>query len=133
MKDSTDDGFDQHYNVQVAVDQASLLIVAESLSNHPNDKGEAEPTLAALTPELGQVKAAALDNGHSVLRPATLVNNGALSRILRRVGQRIINRGRLLLPMPMCHRLPTPCPRSRWLINSRRSLATPSIGYANVR
>jgi transposase len=63
MKNSTDDGFDQHYNVQVAVDQASLFIVACSLSNHPNDKAEAEPTLAALSPQLGQVEAAALDNG----------------------------------------------------------------------
>jgi len=63
MKNSTDDGFDQHYNVQVAVDQASLFIVACSLSNHPNDKAEAEPTLAALAPQLGQVDAAALDTG----------------------------------------------------------------------
>jgi hypothetical protein len=70
MKNSTDDGFDQHYNVQVAVDQASLLIVAESLSNHPNDKREAEPTLAALAPELGQVTGAALDNGY--FSPSTL-------------------------------------------------------------
>jgi transposase len=64
MKNSTDDGFDQHYNAQVAVDQASLLIVANSLSNHPNDKAEAEPTLAALSPDLGQIDAAALDNGY---------------------------------------------------------------------
>src|SRR6266566_682484 len=32
MKNSTDDGFDQHYNVQAAVDQGSLLIVASALS-----------------------------------------------------------------------------------------------------
>jgi len=44
MKNSTNDGFDQHYNVQAAVDQDSLLIVATSLSNHPNDKREAKPT-----------------------------------------------------------------------------------------
>ena len=70
MKNSTDDGFDQHYNVQVATDQASLLIVASSLSNHPNDKREAEPTLAALSPQLGKPQAAALDNGF--FSPATL-------------------------------------------------------------
>lgn len=64
MKNSTNDGFDQHYNVQVAVDQESLLIVALSLSNHPNDKKEATPTLAALSPKVGQPKAAALDNGY---------------------------------------------------------------------
>jgi len=70
MKNSTDDGFDQHYNVQVAVDQASLLIVANSLSNHPNDKQEAEPTLATLSPDLGKVDGAALDNGY--FSPATI-------------------------------------------------------------
>jgi transposase len=64
MKNSTDAGFDQHYNVQAAVDQDSLLIVALALSNHPNDKAEAEPTLAALSPELGCPTAAALDNGY---------------------------------------------------------------------
>ncbi len=64
MKNSTNDGFDQHYNVQVAVDQASLLIVATALSNHPNDKQEAVPTLAALSPKVGQPKAAALDQGY---------------------------------------------------------------------
>ncbi|HXW01538.1 MAG TPA: hypothetical protein VEC93_24220 [Anaerolineae bacterium] len=59
-----DAGFDRHYNAQVAVDQSSLLIVATSLSNHPNDKHEAEPTLAGLSPDLGQAEAVALDNGY---------------------------------------------------------------------
>src|SRR5579859_6569080 len=63
MKNSTDDGFDQHYNAQVGVDQASLLIIGQSLSNHPNDKAEAEPTLAAIPEQLGQVEAAAMDTG----------------------------------------------------------------------
>jgi transposase len=64
MKNSTNEGFDQHYNVQVAADQESLLIVAHALSNHPNDKQEAIPTLDAIAPELGKPEAAALDNGY---------------------------------------------------------------------
>ncbi len=64
MKNSTNDGFDQHYNVQAAVAQDSLLIVAPSLSNHPNEQQEVTPTLDALSPQLGQPKAAALDNGY---------------------------------------------------------------------
>lgn len=64
MKNPTDKGFDQHYNVQVAVDQESYLIVAPTLSNHVNDKQEALPTLDAVPPQLGQVEAAALDNGY---------------------------------------------------------------------
>ena len=64
MKNSANAGFDQHYNVQVAVDQESLLIVAPALSNHSNDKQEAEPTLDAISPEVGKPTAAALDNGY---------------------------------------------------------------------
>ena len=63
MKNSTNDGFDQHYNAQAAVEQSSMLIVAASLCNHPNDKQEALPTLDAIVPEIGKPEAAALDNG----------------------------------------------------------------------
>jgi transposase len=63
MKNSTDQGFDQHYNAQAAVEQDSFLVVANALSNHPNDKAEALPTLNALAPELGRPDAVALDNG----------------------------------------------------------------------
>ncbi len=63
MKNGMDDAFNQHYNVQVGVDQTSLLILGHSLSNHPNDKAEAEPTLASIPEQLGQIDAAAMDNG----------------------------------------------------------------------
>ena len=64
MKNSTDDGFDQHYNAQAVVDQASLLIVATALSNHPNDRQEAEPAVDAISSQVGKPEAAALDNGY---------------------------------------------------------------------
>ena len=64
MKNSTDDGYDQHYNAQVAVTQDSMFIVATSLSNHPNDKQEAEPTLDAFPTELGHPNGVAMDNGY---------------------------------------------------------------------
>jgi len=64
MKNSTNQGFDQDYNAQVAVDQESLLIVGESLSNHPSDQAEVEPTLDAIPPEVGTPDAAALDTGY---------------------------------------------------------------------
>lgn len=70
MKNPTDQGFNQDYNAQIAVDQASLLIVGTALSNHPNDTHEAEPTLAAIPPEVGTPDAAALDHGY--WGPATL-------------------------------------------------------------
>lgn len=64
MKNSTNTGVDQHYNVQVATEQDSLLIVACVLSNHPNDKREALPTLDAIPTDIGTPKAAAMDNGY---------------------------------------------------------------------
>src|SRR6266542_1173653 len=36
MKHRSTEGFEQDYNAQIAVDQERLLIVGESLSNHPN-------------------------------------------------------------------------------------------------
>ena len=64
MKNSTNQGVDQHYNVQVAADQEHMLVIATALSNHPNDKQEALPTVQAISPEVGKPKAAALDNGY---------------------------------------------------------------------
>ena len=64
MKNSTDKGFNQHYNAQVAVDQACLLIVGTSLSNHPTDQTELGPTLDAIPVAVGTPAAAALDNGY---------------------------------------------------------------------
>jgi transposase len=64
MKNSNNQGFDQHYNTQVALDQDSFLIVANTLSNHPNDYAEMEPTLDAIPAELGTPDAVAMDNGY---------------------------------------------------------------------
>jgi transposase len=64
MKNSNNGGFDQHYNVQAAVDQDSRLIVGNTVSNHPNDQAEAIPTVDAIPTEVGKPKAAALDNGY---------------------------------------------------------------------
>jgi len=63
MKNPNNKGFDQHYNTQLAVDQESRLIVANTLSNHPTDRQQAVPTVDAIPAQLGTPKAAALDNG----------------------------------------------------------------------
>ena len=64
MKNSRNEGMDQHYNVQAATDQESMLIVAHALSNRPTDVQEAIPTLDVLSPKIGKPIAAALDNGY---------------------------------------------------------------------
>ena len=60
-------GFDQCYNAQAGVDVDSMLIVSQHLSQHPNDKLEIVPALAALTalPEtLGTVDGVLADAGY---------------------------------------------------------------------
>jgi hypothetical protein len=105
MKNSTDQGFDQHYNAQVAVDQASLLIVGESLSNHPNDQAEAEPTLDSIPPEMGTPAAAALDAGYFSAANIALFARRTLLRTSRRDATRITQAGgSVLLRRP--HRPP---------------------------
>lgn len=64
MKNSNNKGFDQHYNVQVAVEQECRLIVGNTLSNHASDREEAIPTLDAIPAQIGKPKAAVLDNGY---------------------------------------------------------------------
>jgi transposase len=62
MKHRSIEGNEQDYNAQIAVDQDSLLIVGEALSNHPTDQYEAEPSLDTIPPALGPPDAAAMDN-----------------------------------------------------------------------
>lgn len=64
MKNGADAGFNQHYNGQVVVDQASLLVVGTTLSNHRTDQQEVAPTLDAIPLALGTPQAAALDAGY---------------------------------------------------------------------
>ena len=64
MKNSNNKGFDQHYNAQAAVDQDSMLIVGNTLSNHPTDREEAIPTVDAIPAKVGKPEVAALDNGY---------------------------------------------------------------------
>jgi transposase len=64
MKNSNNSGFDQHYNVQVVVDQDSYLVVGHTVSNHPTDSQEAIPTLDAIPRAIGHPPAGALDAGY---------------------------------------------------------------------
>ena len=60
-------GFEQSYNAQAAVDTDSMLVVATTLTQAPNDKQQLEPMLAVLTslPEsLGSVERLLADNGY---------------------------------------------------------------------
>lgn len=64
MKNATDNGFDQHYNVQIVVEHDSRLVVGNWLCDHVNDKQAALPTIDTVPPELGQPQKANLDTGY---------------------------------------------------------------------
>jgi hypothetical protein len=108
MKNSTDHGFDQHYNVQAVVDQASLLVVATSLSNHPNDQREAKPALDAISPKSASLKRRRWTTVTGALPISRSWKIVALRPILPPDGSRIIRVGKpsllhnllLLLTMP---------------------------------
>ena len=60
-------GFEQAYNVQAAVDTATMLVLATGVTQQTNDKQQVEPMLeavAALPEALGRVESAAMDNGY---------------------------------------------------------------------
>lgn len=64
MKNATNQGVDQHYNVQVVVEHSSRLIVGHFLSDEVNDKQMAIPTLDSVPAELGKPDTVNLDTGY---------------------------------------------------------------------
>jgi transposase len=77
MKNATNSGFDQHYNVQLVVEHESRLIVGNWLCNHTNDKQAALPTIDTVPSAVGQPKTANLDTGYfSENNIASLVARG---------------------------------------------------------
>jgi transposase len=64
MKNATNSGFDQHYNVQVVVDHDSRLLVGNWLCDHTNDKQAALPTIDTIPPAVGQPQKVNLDTGY---------------------------------------------------------------------
>jgi transposase len=64
MKNATNSGFDQHYNVQVVVDHDSRLVVGHWLCDHTNDKQAALPTIDTVPPAVGQPQKVNLDTGY---------------------------------------------------------------------
>jgi len=64
---TSDGGFEQAYNAQAAVDVGTMLIVAQHVSQNPNDKQEVTPALenlAAAADVVGQPEALITDTGY---------------------------------------------------------------------
>jgi len=63
----TANGFEQAYNAQVAVDTETMLVMATTVTQQPNDKQQVEPmleALQALPDSLGKVAELLADNGY---------------------------------------------------------------------
>ncbi|MGH9801339.1 MAG: transposase, partial [Blastocatellia bacterium] len=119
MKNSTDDGFDQQYNAQAAVEQTSLLIVAHSLSNHPNDKAEALPTLDALSPQVGKPAAVAMDNGFFSEKTIAALEARQIEPYIATGRARHHQSWRSLVAELPAPRRMTPAPKSSWSTNCK--------------
>jgi len=63
MKESASGGFDQDYNAQVVVDQASMLVIGALVCDQPNDVQALLPTLDAIPATVGRPDAVASDTG----------------------------------------------------------------------
>jgi hypothetical protein len=63
MKESASGGFDQDYNAQVVVDQASMLVVGALVCAQPTDVPALLPTLDAIPAAVGVPDAVASDTG----------------------------------------------------------------------
>ena len=115
MKNPTNTGCEQDYHVQVAVDQASLLVVGCALSNHSNDSQEAEPSRRAHSLDSGGLPRrqhwtlAILARQHWLHVP-----RAGLNPTLQRVVILIIPEGLSVLYRCPIRRLKRRALRSRW-------------------
>ena len=57
-------GFEQCYNAQAAVEVSSMLIVGQHVTEQANDKQQLVPTLAVVSPAVGQVANTLVDSGY---------------------------------------------------------------------
>ena len=133
MKNSTDAGFDQHYNAQAAVDQDSRMIVGGTVSAHANDQGEALPTVEPSRRKWGRRAGRRWITATSARATSRAWRTGRSNPTLRpgkspigAVGKRILRSNRRRLGRtPACGR--------RWPTSCRRRSVGPSIGCAKAR
>lgn len=64
MKNATNSGFDQHYNVQVVVEHDSRLLVGQWVTDQVNDKQAALPTIDTIPAVVGKPQTTNLDTGY---------------------------------------------------------------------
>ena len=76
MKAGSGGHFEQSYNAQAAVEITSRLIVAQLVSDAPNDKEQLVPALQALSPVVESVAAVLVDSGFYSEEAVTKIESG---------------------------------------------------------
>jgi hypothetical protein len=133
MKNPTDAGFEQDYNAQMAVDQASLLIVGWALSNHPNDsRGAPNPRSRPSHQQSARRRRRHWIPAIRVPQRWLPVRSAASNPTLPLAVIPIILRGSSVLLHCLLHHLMTRAPWSRWPTSSRQQWAKPSTELANA-
>ena len=74
MKDGG--SFEQCFNAQAAVEVDTMLVVGQHVSNAPNDKQQLEPTVASISPVVGDVSGVLADSGYYSDDAVTKVEDG---------------------------------------------------------
>lgn len=93
-------GFEQAYNAQAAVDTETMLVIAATVTQQPNDKQQVEPMLArlqALPDSLGKVEELLADNA------SRSEANG--TACVEQTGEPLIARGREAPHLPLDERV----------------------------
>ena len=131
MKNSTNSGFDQHYNVQVVVEHDSRLIVGNWLCNQTNDKQAALPTIDSVPAEIGKPETANLDTGYFSQDNIEGFEAETLTPTSLRGARRIIRVGALSLLMNLRRQPRMLPPKRKWPTSSVPTSVMPSIACAN--
>ena len=133
MKNSGNTGYDQHYNAQAVVTQESRFILATSLSNHPNDKWEAAPTLDALAAEIGTAQKVANDDGYySASNIDAAEKRGIEPYIATGRGAHYL-RSKTYSPIFQANPAQMPIQENRWLTNWLPKSVSRFIDCVNLR
>jgi transposase len=74
MKDGG--SFEQCFNAQAAVEIETMLVVGGHVCNAPNDKQQLEPTVASVSPVVGNVSEVLADSGYYSEEAVTAVEDG---------------------------------------------------------
>ena len=135
MKNSNNDGFDQHDNAPLCVEHAQFLDCSPApCPTIPTIDAEALPTLDALPLALGTPKAGALDNGSFSAPNIAAMDARDIEPYHAPPGvYPIIPVGRRILRNSPSHRQRRPLRRYTWPTHSRPTLAARSTAGENVQ